>query len=83
MGSSSQASLAVTHEMSMHPAPLGPHHSVPEGLLGTKGVLAATLSQDSWRGGCGTGFVLPWYRESPGHAMALGLPRPQHDTHRR
>lgn len=31
----------------------------------------------------GTGFILPWYRESPGHAMALGLPRPQHDTHRR
>lgn len=89
VGSSSQASLAVTQGMSMHPTRPCPHRSVPEGLLGTEGVLAPALSQDTWRGGrlwhgprpSGPEPVLPWHRESPGRAMASGLPRPQHDTH--
>lgn len=77
MGSSSQASLAVTQGMSMHPTRPCPHRSVPEGLLGTEGVLAPALSQDTWRGGrlwhgprpSGPEPVLPWHRESPGRAM--------------
>lgn len=89
VGSSSQASLAVTQGMSMYPTRPCPHRSVPEGLLGTEGVLAPALSQDTWRGGrlwhgphpSGPEPVLPWHRESLGRAMASGLPRPRHDTH--